>query len=154
MVFVQGPVLSRVAKIWSDDLLIVVGSLILGTNFVLLISSSTIMIYLAAALFALGNGLMWPSVLSLLSKAAGEKYQGSVQGIAGSSGSLASILGLIIGGILYELLDTGIFLVSAGIIYIVFLYQLAFYALAAVCEVLYQGEKFGDFFILPNYRRL
>jgi len=120
MVFVQGPVLSRVAKIWSDDLLIVVGSLILGTNFVLLISSSIMTIYLAAALFALGNGLMWPSVLSLLSKAAGEKYQGSVQGIAGSSGSLASILGLIIGGILYGLLDTGIFLVSAGIIYIVF----------------------------------
>ncbi|MEE9144009.1 MAG: MFS transporter, partial [Candidatus Binatia bacterium] len=135
MVFVQGPVLSRVAKIWSDDLLIVVGSLILGTNFVLLISSSTIMIYLAAALFALGNGLMWPSVLSLLSKAAGEKYQGSVQGIAGSSGSLASILGLIIGGILYELLDTGIFLVSAGIIYTVFFMSLGlFYYKKSVSE--------------------
>ena len=136
MVFVQGPVLSRVAKIWSDDLLIVVGSLILGTNFVLLISSSIMTIYLAAALFALGNGLMWPSVLSLLSKAAGEKYQGSVQGIAGSSGSLASILGLIIGGILYELLDTGIFLVSAGIIYTVFFMSLGlFYFKKSVSEI-------------------
>jgi len=128
MVVVQGPILSNAAKKMSDGVLIVVGSLILGTNFVLLISKDNLMVYLAAALFALGNGLMWPSVLAIISKAAGEKFQGSVQGLASSFGSVASILGLIIGGILYKLLGSGIFLLPAGIIYLVF-----FMALGLLC---------------------
>ncbi|MFQ5683050.1 MAG: MFS transporter [Candidatus Binatia bacterium] len=119
MVIVQGPILSQAAKKYTDGLLVVVGSLILGTNFLFLTSKSLLMIYLAALLFALGNGLMWPSVLSILSKAAGEKNQGSVQGFASSFGSVASIIGLIMGGIFYGIFDAGIFLVPAGIIYIV-----------------------------------
>ena len=85
------------------------------------------MIYLAAVLFALGNGLMWPSVLATLSRAAGQKFQGSVQGFASSIGSIASIVGLTIGGILYELLGAGIFIVSAGIIYTVFFVALGLF---------------------------
>jgi len=127
MVIVQGPVLSRAAKKWSDGLLIVVGSLILATNFTLLTSRQNVMIYLAAGLFALGNGLMWPSVLATLSKAAGKKSQGSVQGYASSFGGIASIIGLTIGGILYELLGAGIFIVSAGIIYTVFFMALGLF---------------------------
>ncbi len=74
------------------------------------------MIYVGVALVALGNGLMWPSVMSLISKAAGERYQGAVQGFAGSSGAVASILGLILGGLIYGVLQGSIFLVSAGVI--------------------------------------
>jgi MFS family permease len=55
-------------------------------------------------IFAIGNGLMWPSVLSLLSKRAGCTHQGAVQAIADSFWSLASIIGLTIGGILYHAL--------------------------------------------------
>ena len=121
MVVVQGPVLSRLSKRFSDAYLIIFGSLILGTNFVLMTSQNLGLIYFAAMLFAIGNGLMWPSVLSLLSKAAGKKYQGSVQGFAGSFGSLASMLGLIVGGILYGAVGASTFLVSAAIIYFIFL---------------------------------
>jgi len=121
MVVVQGPVLSRLSKRFSDAYLIIFGSLILGTNFVLMTSQNLGLIYFAALLFAIGNGLMWPSVLSLLSKAAGKKYQGSVQGFAGSFGSLASMLGLIVGGILYGAVGASTFLVSAAIIYFIFL---------------------------------
>ena len=49
--------------------------LILGTNFILLMSPDIILIYEAAVLFAVGNGLMWPSVMSILSKSAGTIYQ-------------------------------------------------------------------------------
>ena len=127
MVIVQGPILSRVAKKCSDGFLIVVGSLILGTNFLLLTSRNNLIIYIAAGLFALGNGLMWPSVLATLSKAAGEKFQGAVQGFASSFGGVASILGLTLGGIIYELLGTGIFILSAGIIYTVFFMALGLF---------------------------
>ena len=37
-----------------------------------------------SVLFAVGNGLMWPSIMSILSKRAGTAYQGAVQGVAGS----------------------------------------------------------------------
>ena len=56
MVIVQGPVLSRVAKKCSDGFLIVVGSLILGTNFLLLTSRNNLIIYIAAGLLPWAMG--------------------------------------------------------------------------------------------------
>ena len=118
MVVVQGPVLKRVSKLASEAVLIIAGNVILGTSFVLLTSADTVLIYLAAVLFAVGNGIMWPSVLSILSRVAGERYQGSVQGFAGGVGSLASVIGLITGGLLYESAGAGTFFVSATTIYV------------------------------------
>lgn len=82
------------------------------------------MIYGAAVLFAVGNGLMWPSFMSILSKRAGTALQGAVQGVAGSFGGLASIVGLTLGGLLYDLVGGATFLVSAGVIFGVFLMSL------------------------------
>jgi MFS family permease len=71
-------------------------------------------------LFAVGNGLIWPSVMSILSKRAGTVHQGAVQGVASSFGGLASIIGLIIGGLLYNLIGVTTFLICAGI-FVVFI---------------------------------
>ncbi len=121
LVFVQGPVLSWASKKYSDAALIIFGSLMLGTNFLLLISGDFFLTYLATVFFALGDGLMTPSFLSLLSKIAGRRHQGTVQGFASSSGSLASIFGLILGGLLYEVLDGSAFLIAGLVIYTAFL---------------------------------
>jgi len=120
MVIVQGPVLARISGKASDHLLIIVGSIILGTNFLLLLSGNDVWIFAAAVLFAVGNGLMWPSMLSLLSRLAGEAFQGSVHGFAGGIGSAASILGLIAGGLMYTQIKSVTFAISAVIIYCVF----------------------------------
>ena len=120
MVLVQGPILRKALKKFSEEQLVIIGSVILGTNFILLVSSDTILIYFAAVLFAVGNGLMWPPVMSILSNRAGTVYQGTVQGIANSFASLASIIGLIMGGLLYTMLGATTFLVSAGVIFTVF----------------------------------
>lgn len=124
MVIVQGPILSRLSDRVSDSTLIIVGGIILGTNFILLLSLNVIIVYFAAVLFAFGNGLMWPSFLSFLSKSAGSQYQGSVQGFASSFGSVASIIGLISGGILYATFSAQTFLLSGIVIYIVVLFSL------------------------------
>ncbi len=121
MILVQGPVLRRASKVFSDGWLVLTGNLLLGTGFILLRFPNETIVYSGAALFALGNGLMWPSFLSLLSKAAGGQYQGAVQGFASSAGSLASIVGLIAGGILYQFLGAATLLGSALLIYLVFL---------------------------------
>ena len=121
MVLVQGPVLRKALKKFSEEKLVIIGSIILGTNFILFVSNNNIFIYGAAVLFAIGNGFMWPSFLSILSKSAGNAYQGFIQGVASSFGSLASIVGLIIGGLLYNLIGGSTFLISAGIIFVVFI---------------------------------
>ena len=41
----------------------------------------------------------------------------AVQGIAGSAGSLASILGLVLGGAAYDAVGVSTFLLAAGIAY-------------------------------------
>ena len=120
MILVQGPILKKASQIFSEGNLIIIGSFILGVNFILFFSNSIILIYLATILFAVGNGLMWPSFMSILSKFAGKLHQGAVQGVASSIGSLASIIGLILGGFLYNSIGSPTFLVAAVIIFVVF----------------------------------
>ena len=121
MVFIQGPVLRKALKKFSEEKLVIIGSIILGTNFVLFVSNNIIAVFAAVILFALGNGLMWPSFMSILSKRAGTVLQGAVQGVAGSFGGLASIIGLIAGGLLYNQIGAATFLVSAAVIFSVFI---------------------------------
>jgi MFS family permease len=116
MVVVQGPVLSFLSKKYTESPLIITGNFLLVATFLLLLSGSSFLIFTSAVFFAVGNGIMWPSVLSVLSKAAGRKYQGTVQGYASSLGSLASIIGLVAGGIIYSGIGSATFIISASVI--------------------------------------
>ena len=78
MVFVQGPVLRKALKKFSEEKLVIIGSLILGINFILFVSNNIVSVGGAVILFAVGNGLMWPSFMSILSRRAGLKLQGAV----------------------------------------------------------------------------
>lgn len=117
MIFIQGPVLRKALKNFSEEKLVIIGSIILGTNFILFVSNNIVSVGCAIILFAVGNGLMWPSFMSILSRRAGTKLQGSVQGVAGSFGGVASILGLTLGGFLYNAIGAVTFLISAGVIF-------------------------------------
>ena len=121
MVFVQGPVLRQALKKFSDEKLVIIGSIILGTNFILFVSNNFLPIYVGVILFAFGNGLMWPSFMSILSRRAGTAHQGAVQGLASSFGGVASIIGLTTGGLLYSLVGAATFVVSAAVIFTVFI---------------------------------
>ena len=125
MVLVQGPVLKRASKIWSDRMLILGGTLVLAASFVFFTSQTTWVIYAGTALLALGNGLMWPSLLAILSKATDRSTQGTVQGFASSAAAVASITGLLVGGLLYGSIGANVFLVSAAVMAPVFIIALA-----------------------------
>lgn len=124
MALVQGPVLGRASRRWREERLAVVGSFLLALSFVAFVFPDTRVIYLGAVLLAVGNGLMWPSVVSLLSRRAGDRYQGAVQGFAGSAGAVASILGLLAGGMSFEILGPRVFWISAGLVFVVFVLAL------------------------------
>jgi DHA1 family tetracycline resistance protein-like MFS transporter len=121
MVVVQGPVLSRASRAASDRALVIGGSLVLAVSFVFFASRSTPVIYVGTALLALGNGVMWPSLMSIISKATDRDVQGAVQGFASSAGAVASMVGLLIGGLLYGYLESGVFILAAAITTFVFL---------------------------------
>jgi DHA1 family tetracycline resistance protein-like MFS transporter len=56
-----------------------------------------------------------------LSSRAGRRHQGAVQGFAGSSGAVASIMGLLIGGVMFDQIGSIVFVFSAIILFAVFL---------------------------------
>jgi MFS family permease len=121
MVLVQGPVLNRISGKFSEAGLILSGSIMLSLAFILFTNESVYSIGVAVVLFAAGNGIMWPSFLSLLSEIAPRRYQGAVQGFASSAGSLASIIGLITGGLLYTYFGIKVFWVPGIIMFVIFL---------------------------------
>jgi len=116
MVVVQGPVLAKLSMQTSDTTLAIGGTLVLAAGFTVLYWDSRSTIYSAAALIALGNGLMWPSIMAMLSKAAGDQHQGAVQGAGGSVGAVASIVGLIAAGVFYNWLGAWIFVLAALVV--------------------------------------
>ena len=113
MIFTQSVLLPRLAERFSDVALFVVGCMILIVSFGSMAMPITWLVYVAAVCYGLGNGLMWPSFLSLLSTLGNARQQGEIQGVAGSAGSLASIFGLIAGGFIFNLVGADIFWLSA-----------------------------------------
>jgi MFS family permease len=118
MVLVQGPVLSKLSGKYSDESLIISGSILLGLSFLFFRMESGAAIYGGALLFAAGNGIMWPSFLSVVARLGGNN-QGAIQGYASSAGSLASILGLLMGGILFTQMGNLTFLIPSVLMVII-----------------------------------
>ncbi len=121
MVLVQGPGLSKISNKISTNTLMISGSIILSLGFVILIFKELIILYLSMALIAIGNGFLYPSLVATLSDHAGDDLQGAAQGYITSVGSLASILGLLIGGVLYEIIQADLFIVS-GITFLILMF--------------------------------
>ena len=123
LVLTQGPLLSRLARRVREPWLIN-GGLLPALHFFLMQYGRAELLYLAALLFALGDGVMWPSVESTVARVGGAEDQGAGQGIADSAGSLANIIGLPLGGIAYESVGPKTFLLSAGCALVAFVLSL------------------------------
>ena len=113
MILVQGPLLSRLSKRFTNQFFILLGSLFLAVSFFLLSNESLMILYLAITLLSIGNGLMWPSFLFLLAKTGNKSMQGAIQGYGNSMGSFASMLGLVM--FFFEYIGTKVFVIGGGI---------------------------------------
>ena len=123
MVIVQGPVLSKLSSRISGSALVIAGMLLLAVGLALFRSSSVFVLYAGLFFYAIGNGISWPSFLALLANASDDEHQGAIQGLASSTGSLASTIGLVSGAYLYKAMGSAIFFVAA-----------TFMVLIAVCS--------------------
>lgn len=121
MVLAQGPLLTFLSDRFTDRTLVLAGTVLLSGSFFLLTVATPFWVFTAGVVLAVGNGLMWPSFLSILGRTGPREKQGALQGYANSMGSLASIFGLIGGGALYASLGAGVFLLAGGIVGVIFL---------------------------------
>ena len=102
MVIAQGVLVRRlVPRIGEARMMVIgVGLMALGLTS-LAYTNHVVQLCIALGILALGMGLQSPSLSSLISKRAGG-LQGSVLGVSQSFGSLARIIGPLIGGFLLE----------------------------------------------------
>ena len=101
---IQGGLIGRLAKKLGEKMLVIIGAASFTLGFVLVPSIYRVpLLYAVAFLIAIGQGLCYPSLTSLVSKVAPENERGSLFGFATAVGSLARFLGPIVAGFLWDL---------------------------------------------------
>ncbi|MEO8380916.1 MAG: MFS transporter [Acidobacteriota bacterium] len=100
---IQGGLIGRLVKSLGEKRVIVIGAASFALGFVLVPSIWRVpLLYSVAFFIAVGQGLCYPALMSLVSKASPEGEQGSILGLATSAGSLARFLGPMLTGVLYD----------------------------------------------------
>jgi DHA1 family tetracycline resistance protein-like MFS transporter len=101
---IQGGLIGRFVNKLGEKRVIVIGAICFTIGFALVpLIFRLPLLYVVAFLIAIGQGLCYPALTSLVSKISPESERGSVLGLATSVGSLARFLGPIVSGFLYDL---------------------------------------------------
>jgi len=100
---IQGGLIGRLAKAVGEKGLIIVGAASFTLGFILVPSIYRVpLLYVVAFFIAIGQGLCYPSLTSLISRVSPESERGSLLGLATAVGSLARFIGPILAGFLYD----------------------------------------------------
>jgi DHA1 family tetracycline resistance protein-like MFS transporter len=101
---IQGTLIGRLAKALGERTLVAIGSASFTIGLAIVPSiDRAALLYLVAFFVAIGQGLCYPSLTSLVSKASPPQEHGSMLGLASGVGSLARFLGPIVMGFFYDL---------------------------------------------------
>lgn len=117
LILVQGPVLSYLSGKVNTAVLFGTGALVMFFSFYAYSLPDDTAVYAGALLFAVGNGILWPSYMAMLAMLGPAHQKGYIQGVAAGVGSLASIVGLILGGLIYAQFQSVTF-IAAGVIFL------------------------------------
>ncbi|HYK03374.1 MAG TPA: MFS transporter [Thermoanaerobaculia bacterium] len=100
---IQGGLIGKLVKRLGEQRVIIIGAASFVIGFVLVPSIFRVpLLYSVAFFIAIGQGLCYPALTSLVSKVAPENERGSLLGLATSVGSLARFLGPLLSGFLYD----------------------------------------------------
>jgi DHA1 family tetracycline resistance protein-like MFS transporter len=98
---IQGGLLGRLLKMFSDKTLAVTGIILMTASmFALPLSERITTLLIASTGLAIGNSLVTPTLNGMASKSVNAAWQGRVLGILQSAASLARIIGPVLGGYL------------------------------------------------------
>lgn len=100
---IQGGLIGRLARAVGERTLVAVGAaaFTIGLAMVPLVYRVPLL-YVIAFFIAIGQGLCYPSLTSLVTKASAPNEHGSMLGLAAGVGSLARFLGPIVSGFFYD----------------------------------------------------
>ncbi|HEY1547179.1 MAG TPA: MFS transporter [Kofleriaceae bacterium] len=114
LIATQAWLLPKLSTRGTDQTLGAIGSVQVAVAYLLVAVGGSSAAFIAAVLYGVGNGLSWPSYLAMLSATGPTAMRGRLQGVASSSGSIASIAGMLGGGSAFGILGAKTFLVAAG----------------------------------------
>jgi MFS family permease len=103
---VQGGLVGLLNKKFGEKQLLMMGTISMGIGLLSIpfVPPAYFLLQLISIVFvAFANGCITPAITSLISQAAAKNEQGQVLGMNQSFGSLARVIGPVLGGILYDL---------------------------------------------------
>lgn len=108
MVFTQGYLVRKWMPKFGERPVLNAGLLAFAVSLLLIpFSTSVVVMAITMTILAIGNGLMRPPNLGLISLATPPQEQGAVMGVTNSLASLGRIIGPVIGGLLYQNVGKG-----------------------------------------------
>jgi MFS transporter, DHA1 family, tetracycline resistance protein len=108
MVITQGYLVRKWMPRFGEAKVLLAGLFFFAVSLALIpVSVSVALLAVTMTVLAVGNGLMRPPNLGLISLATSADQQGGAMGVTNSLASLGRILGPLIGGVLYERLSPG-----------------------------------------------
>ena len=122
MIISEGPLLGRLTKKISDGKINLIGLVALAASFVFLLNTEDLASLLAVALlFGMGFSMTTTAQLAMISKIVPESLQGTLHGSLATIMAIGGVIGLVTGGILFEVIEAhGVYLMAAIISSILF----------------------------------
>ena len=103
LVIVQGGLIGPLTKAFGSERLLTAGFATLIAGFIVLsIAEVWVLLFLALALLSLGQGLVTPSLTSVVADSVLPERRGEVLGVQQSAGALSRIVGPAIAGLLFD----------------------------------------------------
>jgi multidrug resistance protein len=103
LVIVQGGLIGPLTKAFGSERLLGAGFATLIAGFIILsIAEVWVLLFLALALLSLGQGLVTPSLTSVVADSVLPERRGEVLGVQQSAGALSRIIGPAIAGLLFD----------------------------------------------------
>ena len=103
LVVVQGGLIGPLTKSFGSPRLLVAGFAVLIAGFIVLaVAEVWVVLFLALALLSLGQGLVTPSLTSVVADSVSPDRRGEVLGVQQSAGALSRIIGPAIAGLLFD----------------------------------------------------
>jgi len=115
MIIAEGPLLSWLTKKISDAKINILGLVALTASFVFLLETEDLVSLIAAAVsFGLGFSMTTTAQLAMISKIVPQNLQGTLHGSLATVMAIGGVIGLITGGILFEIIEAqGVYLMAA-----------------------------------------